>query len=63
MPGERVADGFTATKENVKYAGKMSLASSANFKAVNGVISEGLITTQLPAASAGASFQAAIISG
>lgn len=32
-------------------------------RAVSGVISEGFITTQLPAASAGASFQAAIISG
>ncbi|MOA04010.1 hypothetical protein D3C78_1235420 [compost metagenome] len=44
-------------------AGKMSLASSASFNAVSGVISEGLMTTQLPAASAGASFHAAIISG
>jgi hypothetical protein len=44
-------------------AGKISFASSASFSAVSGVISEGLITTQLPAASAGASFQAAIISG
>ncbi len=35
-------------------AGKISFASSASFNAVSGVISEGLMTTQLPAASAGA---------
>ena len=39
------------------------LISSANFNAVSGVISDGLSTTQFPAASAGASFHAAIISG
>ncbi|GDF52298.1 amino acid transporter [Escherichia coli] len=44
-------------------AGKISFASSANFNAVSGVISDGLSTTQFPAASAGASFHAAIISG
>ncbi|SLZ57966.1 Uncharacterised protein [Klebsiella variicola] len=44
-------------------SGKISFASSASFSAVRGVISEGFITTQLPAASAGASFQAAIIRG
>ncbi len=44
-------------------AGKISFASSASFRAVSGVISDGLITTQLPAAKAGASFQAAIING
>ena len=43
--------------------GNSPAASSANLKVVSGVCSEGLITTQLPAASAGASFQAAIISG
>ena len=44
-------------------AGKISAASSASFNAVSGVCSDGLSTTQLPAARAGASFQAAIISG
>ncbi len=35
----------------------------ASFSSVSGVCSEGLITTVLPPASAGASFHAAIISG
>ncbi|MNC69629.1 hypothetical protein D3C75_1203430 [compost metagenome] len=43
--------------------GKSSLASSARRRAVSGVCSEGLSTTVLPAASTGAIFQAAIISG
>ena len=41
----------------------MSAASSASRKAVSGVHSEGFSTTQLPAASAGAIFQIAIIKG
>ncbi|MCY1301493.1 hypothetical protein D9M70_511070 [compost metagenome] len=44
-------------------AGKSSLINSASFSAVSGVCSEGLSTTVLPAARAGPSFQAAIISG
>jgi hypothetical protein len=44
-------------------AGRISAASSANRSAVNGVCSEGLSTWTLPAASAGASFQTAIMSG
>ncbi|MNP64396.1 hypothetical protein D3C76_1598860 [compost metagenome] len=44
-------------------AGKIVCASSASLRAVSGVISEGLSTTQFPAARAGASFHAAIISG
>ncbi len=43
--------------------GKSSARSSASFKAVSGVCSEGLSTTVLPAASAGPNFHAAIIKG
>ena len=43
--------------------GKTSASSSASRSAVRGVCSEGLTTSVLPAASAGAIFQAAIISG
>ncbi len=43
--------------------GKMSEASSASLSAVRGVISAGLMTDVLPAASAGPIFQIAIISG
>ncbi|MNP50432.1 hypothetical protein D3C76_1446970 [compost metagenome] len=44
-------------------AGKISDASSARRRAVSGVCSDGLSTTVLPAARAGAIFQATIISG
>ncbi|MNF03305.1 hypothetical protein D3C80_2025940 [compost metagenome] len=44
-------------------AGNSSLMNSASFSAVSGVCSEGLSTTVLPAARAGAIFQATIISG
>jgi hypothetical protein len=40
-----------------------SMASSAIFSAVKGDCSAGLSTTELPVASAGPSFQAAIDSG
>ena len=43
--------------------GTMSCTSSANFRIDHGVGLAGLITVQLPAASAGASFHAAISSG
>ena len=43
--------------------GKISASSSASLSVVSGVCSEGLSTTVLPAASAGAIFHAAIISG
>ena len=43
--------------------GNTSEASSASRSVVRGVISDGFRTTVLPAASAGAIFQAAIISG
>ncbi len=43
--------------------GKRPAMSSASFRVVSGVCSEGLSTTVLPAATAGASFHAAIISG
>ena len=43
--------------------GKMSAANSASASAVRGVADAGLSTTVLPAASAGPSFQIAIISG
>jgi hypothetical protein len=43
--------------------GRHLAASSANSRIVAGVCSAGLSTTQLPAASAGASFHAAINSG
>jgi hypothetical protein len=43
--------------------GRNSAASSANSSVEAGVVSEGLSTTVLPAASAGAIFQMAIISG
>jgi len=44
-------------------AGKISASSSPSLSAVSGVCSDGLSTQVLPAASAGPSFQAAIISG
>ena len=44
-------------------AGRMSAASCANRSVVSGVCSDGFSTWTLPAASAGASFQIAIISG
>jgi hypothetical protein len=43
--------------------GKISAASRASSKVVSGVCSLGLMTTVLPAARAGAIFQAAIMSG
>ena len=43
--------------------GKISASSVASLSVVSGVCSEGFSTTALPAASAGASFHAAIISG
>jgi hypothetical protein len=43
--------------------GRNSAASSASIVVVAGVVSDGLRTTVLPAASAGAIFQIAIISG
>ncbi len=43
--------------------GKNSAAISASMSVETGVVSEGLSTTVLPAAIAGASFQTAIISG
>ena len=43
--------------------GSSSAVSSANLTVVIGVVSAGLSTTVLPAASAGAIFQMAIISG
>ena len=44
-------------------AGKISAANSASFSVVSGVVSAGLRTIVLPAASAGPIFQTAIISG
>ena len=44
-------------------SGKMSAINRASFSMVRGVCSDGLMTTVLPPASAGASFHAAIISG
>ena len=41
----------------------MSAASCANRSVLSGVCSDGLSTCTLPAASAGASFQTAIING
>ena len=43
--------------------GKMPAISSPSARVVSGVCTEGLMTTVLPAATAGAIFQAAIISG
>ena len=43
--------------------GKISAATSASITVVTGVVSDGLRTTVLPAASAGAIFQTAIIIG
>jgi hypothetical protein len=43
--------------------GKVSAAYSASISVVSGVCSEGLSTQALPAASAGAIFQIAIIRG
>ena len=43
--------------------GRISAASSASRSVLSGVISDGLRTTTLPVASAGAIFQIAIISG
>ena len=44
-------------------SGRRSAASLANFSAVSGVCSEGFSTIVLPAAIAGATFQASIMSG
>ena len=44
-------------------AGKISAANSASLRVVSGVVSAGLRTIVLPAASAGPIFQTAIISG
>jgi hypothetical protein len=44
-------------------AGRNSLISSAIHTVVTGVVSEGLSTTALPAAIAGAHFQIAIMNG
>jgi hypothetical protein len=44
-------------------AGSSSAASSANLSVETGVVSAGLSTTVLPVASAGPSFQIAIIRG
>ncbi len=44
-------------------AGKISAAYSATLRIDSGVVSAGLRTTVLPAASAGPIFQTAIISG
>ena len=44
-------------------AGKMSLASFASTRVDSGVVSEGLRTTVLPAASAGPIFQMAMRNG
>ena len=43
--------------------GNSSASNVASLRVVSGVCSEGLSTTVLPAASAGASFHAAIMSG
>ena len=43
--------------------GKRSSVHSASFRALSGVSSDGLSTTVLPAASAGPTFQAAIMNG
>jgi hypothetical protein len=43
--------------------GRTSAASSASRSVVAGVVSDGLSTTVLPAASAGAIFQIAIMNG
>ncbi len=43
--------------------GRSSASAAASFSSVSGVSSEGLSTSVLPAAIAGAIFQAAIISG
>jgi hypothetical protein len=43
--------------------GRNSAAISASSRLDSGVVSDGLSTTVLPAASAGATFQTAIISG
>ena len=44
-------------------SGKISAMVLASFSVVSGVCSDGLMTMVLPPAKAGASFQAAIISG
>ena len=44
-------------------SGRMSAAISASLSVVSGVVSAGLMTIVLPPASAGPSFQIAIISG
>lgn len=64
MGYQRVADRLAAAEENVQHpGGSKSWASSPRRRAVSGVSSDGFITTVLPAARAGAIFQASIISG
>jgi hypothetical protein len=64
MVDQRVADALAAAEHDVDHALGQDVASSlASFSAVSGVCSDGLKTTVLPPAIAGASFQAIIISG
>lgn len=62
--GQGVAHRFTAAKQHVDNPLREDIfCQLRQLQRRQRVISEGFITTQLPAASAGASFQAAIISG
>ena len=61
---QRVADRLPTAEQDIEHAGwQQVLASSPRRRAVSGVSSEGLMTTVLPAARAGAIFHASIING
>ncbi|GFJ91495.1 hypothetical protein Prum_051370 [Phytohabitans rumicis] len=58
------AAGVAVAADHVEHArGRCSAAISASISEESGVVSDGLSTTVLPAASAGAIFQTAIMSG
>ena len=65
VPDDARADRLAVAGDHVQDAGReiTSAASCANRSVVSGVCSDGLSTTTFPAASAGAIFQTAIISG
>ena len=64
MGGDRRAHRLAVAGDDVADAGGEDLGDVlASLRAVSGVFSEGFITTVLPAASAGAIFQAIIIRG
>lgn len=64
MTGQRITHRFASAKQYVNHACREDIFRQlCQLQRGQRVISDGLSTTQFPAASAGASFHAAIISG